>query len=981
MAQRVAVGDNDRSPSQAGWREVFPNALNPTSEGRPRNESSAQCCPLGDAKGRVCDAAGRRRLRMKHHRDPRRRRNLGLLGGLSAGLLVISMLTPAQAVLNTSLFELDKDAGADVTSTRLGTLGTQIANATGTSINVCRTATSEPSTAGADSFTILIDAERMNVTDAANGSFGGNCSGGTKRTYTVVRAFNGTSAISHSGGENVTLLDFTAKDGADWSEIYLLAGDDPSTDCDPLDDPLNDINVVACTFVHDIRGESIFTQSKDYDEISDDEGATVFWQWRDQSVPDADELDDGFAVKYVDANGDQNLYFGADRFATNGTKDAGFWFFHDEVGTDPEVPSGDSTFHGVHTEPSPGPDPGDQFCDPADGGDPEGGPSSDPTDCELYDANDTGGDILLLTTFTGGGAVTTIRLFEWIGPAGNTDALFQRATASDCVPGPVGSVCATVNNTTVESGKFGDGLWPYDGKSEPQDNAINAGGLLEGGVNLSDLGLEGCFSSFMATTRSSDSLTADPKDFILGSFESCASTTVTTPKDGEGNDIPPLDDNDTPDDPSDDTGGLLLPTADQVDADPSITLQVKDEAEVTVTGTDTFGGDVTFFLCGPADLDAPDVVGEDPDDPATCDVGGTQIGDPKDVVAPPNPDTVLSDPAEITSAGRYCWRAVYSGDEAADVPGSRDATEGECFDVRPVQPTLDTMAVDENGNPITTAVPFGSTIYDEATLNGTAYQPGNPVLGDPPVAFGDAAAGTITFKLYGPLHDDPNTEDVIEGCDELAAGFPTAGITVDVSGDGTYGGANDTPPPPSVEFQPQSPGVFHWKAEYSGDLPNTLGDSHNDDCSDSDESVTIQQLQPTMDTEQNFIPNDSATISVGAGAGDLDGNVDFYLWVEDETCGDGDLTTRTQQFLNVPVSAVDTGPGPLTATASTQNLTAYDLDDDLVVNGGDADGLVEFYWLVVFESNNGAHLGITGTCGNENSSIAIDNGVTEPQSV
>ena len=63
---------------------------------------------------------------------------------------------------------------------------------------------------------------------------------------------------------------------------------------------------------------SIFTQSKDYDEISDDNGATAFWQWRNQSVPDADELDDGFAVKYVDGTtGDQHLYFGADRFAVN----------------------------------------------------------------------------------------------------------------------------------------------------------------------------------------------------------------------------------------------------------------------------------------------------------------------------------------------------------------------------------------------------------------------------------------------------------------------------------------------------------------------------------------------------------------------------------------------------------------------------------------------------------------------------------------
>ena len=108
--------------------------------------------------------------------------------------------------------------------------------------------------------------------------------------------------------------------------------------------------------------------------------------------------------------------------------------------------------------------------------------------------------------------MTTVRVFEWIGPAGSTAALIERGAFGDCDPGPVTIMCATVNNTTIES------PWPYDGKNEPADDEIASGGFLEGGINLSDLGLEGCFSSFMATTRSSASLTADPKDFILGDF-------------------------------------------------------------------------------------------------------------------------------------------------------------------------------------------------------------------------------------------------------------------------------------------------------------------------------------------------------------------------------------------------------------------------------------------------------------------------------
>ena len=283
-------------------------------------------------------------------------------------------------------------------------------------------------------------------------------------------------------------------------------------------------------------------------------------------------------------------------------------------------------------------------------------------------------------------------------------------------------------------------------------------------------------------------------------------------------------------------------------------------------------------------------------------------------------------------------------------------SETECFKVNPVQPALDTEAVDENGDPITTALPFGSTIYDQATLTGTANQPGDPVI--EPTTAGGEAEGTITFKLYGPL--DPDNLET--SCDTLAAGFPAAGIVVDVSGDSppAYGGAGSTPP---VSFVPQGPGVYHWKAVYSGDLPNTLGDDHNADCDDSAESVTIQQLQPTMDTAQSFVPNDSATITVDAGAGDLEGSVVFQLFVDDPEC-DG-----TAAYTSDPIDVSDTddpGDTSLSDTVESANETSYN------VSG------TTFHWVVAFTSDNPAHLDVTSGCGNETSSITIDNGDTQP---
>ena len=55
------------------------------------------------------------------------------------------------------------------------------------------------------------------------------------------------------------------------------------------------------------------------------------------------------------------------------------------------------------------------------------------------------------------------------------------------------------------------------------DNASRdgTGEFLEEGVNLTSLGLGGCFSNFIAETRSSQSPTATLSDFVIGSFNTC----------------------------------------------------------------------------------------------------------------------------------------------------------------------------------------------------------------------------------------------------------------------------------------------------------------------------------------------------------------------------------------------------------------------------------------------------------------------------
>ena len=571
-------------------------------------------------------------------------------------------------------------------------------------------------------------------------------------------------------------------------------------------------------------------------------------------MPPKDEILNAYAAKYI-VGGEEILYFGADRFAQNGTADFGFWFFRGEVGT-----NADGTFSGVHTI----------------------------------------GDILILGTFTQGGAATDIRVFKWVGTGGNATAngTVEGPTGAfaDCVPGTANDDgCGTVNDALIEV------AWPYQAsKGDPGD--IPDGGFLEGGVNLSFLNLAGCFRSFLAETRTSASVDSQLKDFVLGNFEACDTTLTTTP----GNSA-------TPSVPLTDSNANNIPDA-------SIgtgTVSVKDKATIVVSGAQTWTGTLKFFLCGPI------ATGE-------CTTGGTQIGPAAGVtVTNATVQPIDSAAAVISSAGRYCWRGEFTSGTTG-VPNDSDASAGECFEVLPVTPILDTDA--GNG-----PVDFGQAVTDEATLTGTANKPGTPVIN--PTVAGLAAGGTITFQLYGPAATStPTTTE----CNTLAAGFAAAnpnGIQRTVSGDGTYPTATQA----AVSFVPQAPGFYFWKATYSGDSPNTNGTSqHNATCNDGDESVEVSQVPTTLTTRQFVFPQDKAKIAVSTGT--LAGSITFKLY---DTLANCTANTATGLLLTDGPHAI-AGASPQFAT--TNNTTIRVASDATVA------------WRVTYVSTNTAHLGSSSAC-------------------
>jgi hypothetical protein len=393
------------------------------------------------------------------------------------------------------------------------------------------------------------------------------------------------------------------------------------------------------------------------------------------------------------------------------------------------------------------------------------------------------------------------------------------------------------------------------------------------------------FANTIPSTVTGNSDTADYKDTILKTappITNCTSTTVTTPKTAANGSIP--------------AGGLSIGTG---------VVGVKDSAVVSLTGgTATPAGSVAFSLCKV-------------DSPGLCTTGGTSVGS-TNLTGTAYPVTVLSPTAYVTSAGRYCWRATFSGDSANGIPGSSDSSATECFTVNPVTPTLPTTA--------SAGVLLGNAVSDSATLTGAATQPATPVINLTGTA-GPAAGGTITFTLYGP-----------NDCTTVA--YTSAAVTV--SGNGTY----STPNP---QFVPTQTGTYHWVASYSGNLPNTTAATHNAGCTDANEDVVVSSVASSMTTAQTWVPNDSATISAPAG-GNLAGNVTFTLYPSSDCTGTLVYTTT--------VAVAGASP----RTVSTSNSTP-------VTSSG------SYSWSVAYDSTNSAQRDIPASC-HETSSVTISNGGT-----
>ena len=409
-------------------------------------------------------------------------------------------------------------------------------------------------------------------------------------------------------------------------------------------------------------GDDIFTggNTKDIDNVSS-------WLWKSGSVQDKDDIENAFAAAYT-SGGDTYAYFGLDRYQTSGDATAGFWFFKNAIAKTGNGSGNGSPFSGVHAE----------------------------------------GDILVVLDFSNGGSTASLKVYTW-----KSGALFDTGITGGKCDGSAQFVCAISNTAPVPA------PWTYDdkGTGTAPDANFPANALFEGGLNLTHYGLDtGCFSSFLAETRSSTSTTSTLSDFALGQFSFCVKPEIATQVKHDGASLG--------------SNGHI-----------TIGESVTDTA--TLTGTKgTVTGSVEFFSCFSASS-TPD-----------CSSGGTSRG-----TKPLSAGSATSDAYTPPSIGEYCFRVEYTPAAGSHYTASSHTNKTtECFVVDKKQPAISTAATEQ--------VDAGQSISDRATLSGAtadaggsitfkAYGPNNANCSGA-AAFTTNAIAVDGNGTYGPVSFTPD---------------------------------------------------------------------------------------------------------------------------------------------------------------------------------------------------------------------------------
>jgi LPXTG-site transpeptidase (sortase) family protein len=264
----------------------------------------------------------------------------------------------------------------------------------------------------------------------------------------------------------------------------------------------------------------------------------------------------------------------------------------------------------------------------------------------------TEGDLLVAVDFTGGGALAGTSAYQWHclvepGPQPPDGTVCDPAGASPPEHYQV-IVAPSFLTFLVNAADIPCGGWVCRDAISGNSTIVSTNDFLEGGVDLAGIPFAGCFNTFLPHTRTAQSFTSGLKDFAGPlAFHSCRDPVITSTSAPGGSGSAP-----------------------GVSATDSVTIGNGGAGPVPT-------GNVTFFLCGPAQVTA-----------GGCPSGGAQVGSAKPLVA----GAATSDPTTATtSPGEYCWRTEYAPDVASTgvfAASAHTNATSECFAVAAPGPGL-----------------------------------------------------------------------------------------------------------------------------------------------------------------------------------------------------------------------------------------------------------------------------------------------------
>ncbi|WP_417606711.1 hypothetical protein [Oceanimonas baumannii] len=328
--------------------------------------------------------------------------------------------------------------------------------------------------------------------------------------------------------------------GDDWSLLFDDCGRIPSSTAGDCGTSQAFTGIVQD---YDFLGDDSFTDLKFTKGSSKDEQFVGDWEITNSGgQPDKNDITNGYAAAYevinpsVDPNhcwdadtkavvpcsdpssdgplheaGDLIFTVGADRYAVQGDATLGAWFFQGDVG----VTGAD-------------------------------------TDNPQFVGEHVIGDLLLIFNFPqSSGSDPEIIIYEWrpdLDPSSPLLLLYDDVAAK--CDGLGGKLGCGISNEAIDFGKgqsagipIGYQIgpitvpWDYLPKGGVLNGPVPATGFNEGAVNVTKaLGEQRCFTSFLLETRSSESIDATLKDFVVGKFPLCNTSLSTEIHDAEAAD-------------------------------------------------------------------------------------------------------------------------------------------------------------------------------------------------------------------------------------------------------------------------------------------------------------------------------------------------------------------------------------------------------------------------------------------------------------